>query len=277
MKSALLTIVALLATSCSTVQGQVPIPVTPPGFTYGDGSADAPIQLEVFVDLLCPDSKAAHPGLKDLAARLSPEKFRLRIHQFPLPYHQQAYSFAQASQTITHALGADKFTKWLEAVYDVQDQYWNLQTENLGQKQVTEKIEQLAKATFPQLTDAQWKEGMSGHGGTKRDSDTRSEWKHACTRGISGTPQYLLNDVAIEADSKWTADDWLKFLKPLLHGESDVLALSAKNPVNPIVHQESVSGSGLSVYAFVAIGTVVGVVATLFVVRRGRREYDSLA
>ena len=89
---------------------------------------------------------------------------------------------------------------------------------------MTDKIEQLAKATFPKLTDAQWKDGMSGHGKTKRETDSRSEWKHACTRGIYGTPQFLLNDVPINANSTWSAEDWLDFLKPLLNSET---ALSA--------------------------------------------------
>jgi hypothetical protein len=107
---------------------QVPIPISPPGFTYGKGSANAHIQLDVFVDLLCPDSKAAYPALQDVAANLSSNIFLLRFHQFPLPYHRNAFPIAQASETITHALGKDKFTLWMETVYKVQDRsylYYN--------------------------------------------------------------------------------------------------------------------------------------------------------
>jgi hypothetical protein len=70
--------------------------------------------------------------------------------------------------------------------------YWNEVTKDMGQAQVTEKIRQLAMTTFPELTDTAWREGMTGHGGTERDSDTRTAWKYACTRGISGTPMFLV-------------------------------------------------------------------------------------
>ncbi|KAF0694159.1 Aste57867_14946 [Aphanomyces stellatus] len=266
---------AIFAAAASSVQAQVPIPKAPLGFTYGNGSATAPVQLEVFFDLLCPDSKAAYPGLQDLAAKLSPQQFRLRIHQFPLPYHQQAYSFAEATRTITHALGDQAFTPWLEAVYGVQAQYWNEATENLGQKQVTDRIRKLAKATFPRLTDAQWKAGMSGHGGGPRDSDTRTEWKHACTRGISGTPQYLLNDVPIEADSTWTAAQWLDFLKPLLHVDAAVVAMSAKAAPADDTTTTTESTSAWHVAAYVVGGAAAGVGAVL-AAQRTRRDYDRL-
>ncbi|RHY55636.1 hypothetical protein DYB38_003133 [Aphanomyces astaci] len=276
----LLPIVSTLAAVACVVDAQVPIPSKPLGFTYGNGSADAAVQLEVFFDLLCPDSKAAYPALQQLAGNLSSSQFRLRIHQFPLPYHHQAFSIAQASRTITHALGQDKFATWLETVYDVQDQYWNKQTENLGQKQVTAKIEALAKSTFPALTDAQWKDGMTGHGGTERDSETRTEWKHACTRGISGTPQYLLNDVPINAESTWTYDDWVAFLKPLLHPQVDnAVSLSSNTPTDAQQRHEvstaSTGGNELeapiannwAVAGYIGAGAVLGVGAVLAVQR----------
>ncbi|ETW09294.1 hypothetical protein H310_01686 [Aphanomyces invadans] len=225
----------LAALAC--VHGRVPIPTAPLGFTYGQGSANATVQLDAFVDLLCPDSKAAYPALKQLAETL-PNQFLLRFHQFPLPYHHQGFPIAQATHTITHALGRDTFVKWLETVYDVQDEYWNKQTEDMGQKQVTAKIEALAKSTFPSLTDAQWKDGMTGHGGTKRDLDTRTEWKHACTRGISGTPQFLLNDVPINVDTTWTYDDWMGFLEPLLDVQNEA-TLKVGSNIPPTVEEET--------------------------------------
>jgi len=72
----------------------------------------------------------------------------------------------------------------MKIIIDSIHRFWNKQTKDFGQVRVTEMIEKLAMKTFPQLTSEQWKEGMSGHGGTDMDSETRIAWKYACTRGI---------------------------------------------------------------------------------------------
>ncbi|KDO34647.1 hypothetical protein SPRG_00709 [Saprolegnia parasitica CBS 223.65] len=264
-----------LATAVGLATAQVPIPASPPGFTYAQGSADAHIQLDMFIDLLCPDSKAAYPALQQVAANLSSSAFRLRFHQFPLPYHHNAYSFAQASRTIAHALGDDTFTRWMEAVYANQDAYWNKATETLGQKQVTAQIGALAKKTFPELTDTQWAEGMTGHGGTQMDVDTRTEWKYACTRGISGTPMYLLNEVPFDADASWTYDDWMKALAPLLSGAETI-----KNDANVrsvgVPHDAAVDPHhGYEFLAYMGVGTVLGV-GVLLAAQRYDAGYQTL-
>ncbi|RHY17908.1 hypothetical protein DYB32_010454 [Aphanomyces invadans] len=167
---------------------------------------------------------------------------------------------------------------------DIVCRYWNEQTEDMGQKQVTAKIESLAKSTFPSLTDAQWKDGMTGHGGTERDSDTRTEWKHACTRGISGTPQYLLNDVPINAEPTWTFDDWMAFLEPLLHPQNEAAVQLSSNtlPKAQKEHEVSTASSrrdaalpassdftskGWDVAGYVGAGLVLGVGVVLTVQR----------
>ncbi|ETW06777.1 hypothetical protein H310_02934, partial [Aphanomyces invadans] len=168
---------ALLLPALLVVVAQVPVPASPPGYTIGNGSAEASVQLEVFVDLLCPYSKDAFGALKRLVHHASPSRFRLRVHPFPLPYHHQAYSVAQASETIHLATKRHNFD---------------------GQANVTAQLAQLAHQTFPRLTSEQWEDGMSGHGGTARDSDMRVAWKYACSRGVTGTPTFFLNDVVVD-------------------------------------------------------------------------------
>ncbi|OQR83001.1 hypothetical protein ACHHYP_15253 [Achlya hypogyna] len=269
-------VLVTMAAAATMGVAQVPIPASPPGFTYASGSAEAHIQLDMFIDLLCPDSKAAYPALQQVVANLSSTDFRLRFHQFPLPYHHNAYSFAQASRTITHALGEDKFTRWMETVYAHQDAFWNKQTETLGQKQVTDQIGQLAKKTFPELTDAQWAEGMTGHGGTQMDVDTRTEWKYACTRGISGTPMYLLNEVPFDADASWTYDDWMKALKPLLTGDKMIATDANVRSGLEQTHQTVVDPHhGYEFLAYMGVGTVLGV-GILLIAQRYDAGYQTL-
>ncbi|KAE9245723.1 hypothetical protein PF002_g7109 [Phytophthora fragariae] len=206
----------LLSTALHAGIAALRIPRKMPGFTLGGGSADAGVQLESYIDLLCPDSKSAYPGLKKLVEHYERDELRVRFVLFPLPYHQHAFATAEAAFTITTTLGDASFTKWLETIYANQDIFWNKATKDLSPVQVVEKLKKLAQKTFPSLTDEQWDKQMTGHGGTDVDDQTREAWKYTCSRGMSGTPMYTLNGVPFVADADWTFDQWFKVVDPLV-------------------------------------------------------------
>ena len=68
------------------------------GFVYNSGEADAPVQLEAFVDLTCPDSRDAWFVFTRVADSYAPSKLRLTVHLFPLPYHRNAHIAATVSE-----------------------------------------------------------------------------------------------------------------------------------------------------------------------------------
>lgn len=222
---------ALVSTmvALGNVNAQLPIPGKPPGFTYGHGTADAGVQLETYVDLMCPASAAAFPGLKILASHYKPEEFRLKFVLFPLPYHQYAFTAAESAFTIASALGEDHFPVWLETLYTNQELYWNKKTKDLSTVQVTENFYKLAKKTFPGLKREDWERQMPGYGGTDADSKSRESWKYTCSRSVSGTPMYTLNGVPFDADAEWSFEDWKKVVDPLVKANhaksSDVQAI----------------------------------------------------
>ena len=79
----------------------VPIPTQPPGMVLGNGSASAPVQIEVFLELLCPDSRDAWRILKTLSRVYEATKVRIVIHQFPLPYHSNGFVVTQVMFPLT--------------------------------------------------------------------------------------------------------------------------------------------------------------------------------
>ncbi|KAF1773149.1 Thioredoxin-like fold [Phytophthora cactorum] len=220
---------------CGTVNTQR-IPRRPPGFTLGSGSADAGVQLESYIDLLCPDSKSAYPGLKKLVEHYAADELRVRFVLFPLPYHQHAFATAEAAFTITTVLGDKSFVTWLETIYANQDIFWNKATKDLSPVQVVGKLKTLAQKTFPSLTDKQWDEQMTGYGGTDVDDHTRESWKYTCSRGMSGTPMYTLNGVPFEADADWTFEQWYKVIDPLVKANKPVLEFQAETQAWKDVH-----------------------------------------
>ena len=77
------------------VGGQVPIPSREVGFVYKNGAADAPIKLDIYIDLICPDSQEALPHVLEVANYYGPDNLRLRTHLFPLPYHRNGFYAAK--------------------------------------------------------------------------------------------------------------------------------------------------------------------------------------
>lgn len=77
------------------VYGQIPIPRREVGFVYGSAKRDAPIHLDFYIDLICPDSQLAFPTMLKIADFYGPEVLVLNTHLFPLPYHRNGFYAAK--------------------------------------------------------------------------------------------------------------------------------------------------------------------------------------
>jgi hypothetical protein len=86
----MLVFLALSSTHC-----QISIPKKPLGYIYGGGKPTAPIHLEIYADVTCPDCQQAWPIVKQVAELYGPEKLRLIFQTFPLPFHTNAFIAAQ--------------------------------------------------------------------------------------------------------------------------------------------------------------------------------------
>ena len=67
-------------------------------FEYGEGPAGAPLQLEIHVDLLCPDSAAVWPTMMELKSHYG-NSLNLKVHNFILPYHRQSFETATVTKS----------------------------------------------------------------------------------------------------------------------------------------------------------------------------------
>lgn len=59
-------------------------------------------------------------------------------------------------------------------------------------------------------------------GFTDKDIVQRSRyaWKYGCSRGISGTPQFLVNGVHMPDGASYTATQWESFITSLINGSA---------------------------------------------------------
>jgi protein-disulfide isomerase len=88
----------------------VPLPNSPDGYFWGNPTA--PVVVDVYLDLLCPDSAALWPTFLQVLQYYGPTQIQGVLHTFPLPYHTWAFVVNQGAQVIKSINGTDA------AVYD---------------------------------------------------------------------------------------------------------------------------------------------------------------
>ncbi|KAK6184472.1 hypothetical protein SNE40_006940 [Patella caerulea] len=196
----------------SVVYGQIPIPSREVGYVYKNGSDSAPVHLDVFIDLICPDSKQALPTLLQVAEMYGPTQLQLTAHIFPLPYHRNSFYATKGAHAVA-ALTKDNMTfDWFNLVYKNMPVLVNSATNQFSEDHMKDVFSSLAgsmglvPATFePMLDDPNIEE------------DARVAWKYGCTRGVAATPTFFVNDVMVGATPTWTAAQWKQLIDPILN------------------------------------------------------------
>lgn len=198
--------------ACQVATAQPPIPLA--SSIVATGNADAPIQLEAFLDHQCPDSKASWPILKQLAEAYGPSKIRLVISLFPLPYHHNAFLAAQGAVVVNQlSKKNDSFWLYSDYLFDKQSEWSNKQTEGIAPRDVIKQLSAYA-ASCCGVDPKEFTKNMDW--GNAQNVLARVTWKHGASLGIYGTPQFIINGVHSSADESYSFSDWKKLLDPLL-------------------------------------------------------------
>ncbi|XXQ30125.1 Thioredoxin-like fold domain-containing protein [Plasmodiophora brassicae] len=208
----LLIVGAVVVLACvRTAEGQAPIPARPDGWAVGPPGA--PVVVDMFLDLMCPDCRADDPIITQLARHYG-DRVRIVYHVFPLPYHRNAFAMAQLAHYIGNRLNTTGFLKWKTGAFAVQDSFGNQATSGLSQDDVNSRLADVVaqhvgidkESALAALKDGQF------------DWATRVSWKYACSRAVSGTPTYLVNGVNAFSNEQRTLDAWIALIDGLLLG-----------------------------------------------------------
>jgi len=195
------------------VAGQAPIPQRQDGFAIGAPLSNSiAIVFEAFVDLLCPDCAQAWPTIKQVTQHYG-ANIHVRMHTFPLPYHTWGFYAAQAAHVIDHHQAGTAFPTFADTMFAQQQNFWNPATSNLTANDVLNNFVKVAVSTG--LIDPT--SFVNGMNDDNLNEETRVSWKYACSRGVLGTPTFLVNGVILpDADPSWSLQDWQQILDPLV-------------------------------------------------------------
>ena len=210
------------ALSLITLPAQTPIP--PQGYDgYAFGSCGAPAHLEVFLDLVCSDCKAIWPTVERVADAYGPAALELTVHTFPLPYHTWAFHAGQSLHAIA-AHNRSAVLPWVRLVFANQEKFLN--SPRLDNESVSAGLDALAAAG-----------GLLSKGTMSRqlsnatlNEATRVSWKYGASRGVSGTPSFLLNGVNLNADPTWDVTQWKQVIDPVIHPPARVSTAVVEAP-----------------------------------------------
>ncbi len=81
------------------------------------GKATAPVTLVAFLDFQCPFCAHAELTLEQLRKQYGPDKLRVVIKHYPLPFHQDALPAALAAQSVMDVAGSDAFFEYASLLY----------------------------------------------------------------------------------------------------------------------------------------------------------------
>ncbi|KAJ9466884.1 Na(+)/H(+) antiporter NhaA 2 [Diplonema papillatum] len=210
-------VAGFLALCLASASGQLPIPENLQTLGYILGNEPATRKVEVFGDFQCPDTlndweAKIKPLLAYIKANNLPVSFT--YHSFPLPYHLHAWRSAMAVEEAVQLLmrggntsRAAAFEVVATAFFRNQFQFQNNVTATLDQRQVWNGIfwPIASGAGVAQKYQEEFGQAVNS---SVLDSNLRIEWKYGCSRTISGTPIYALNNVISYDVAAWSLQQW---------------------------------------------------------------------
>jgi protein-disulfide isomerase len=187
-----------------------PIPKRPSG--YASGKADAPIQIEAFIDLQCPYSKKAWPTLLAMAAKYSQECVRLTIQPIALAEHRQSWDVTKAAAVVA-AGDASRFLDFAGYLYAHQEEYTNAQFRDRTQKDLYALLARFAVGYAGEINTEAFLQRLESE---EIEQAAKIPLRLAATRGVWSTPTFFINGAEVpRLSSSSTVEDWQAVLEPL--------------------------------------------------------------
>ncbi|CAA6673521.1 unnamed protein product [Spirodela intermedia] len=172
--------------------------------------------VEAFFDPICPDSRDAWPPLKRITLEYAPRIF-LEVHPFPLPYHDNSF-FSCRALHISNKLNRSTTYPLLELFFEHQEKLYNQPTRNISRESVIRRMVKLATKATGDSSQSTLERGFED---LETDLAARTSFKYGCSRGVIGTPFFIVNGFPLPgAGSALDYDQWRSIIDPLVSNSS---------------------------------------------------------
>jgi hypothetical protein len=189
----------------------IPVVVQAHGLRYQPAEPKPQLQLEIFIDLHCPDSLYEWGIMKQVQAFYGPSKIDLVVQQMPLPYHRNSFLATKALFVILNSTVSSQVFNYIDESLSMWSNFSTANTVNLSELQVQDMIADMAVRTTG-IDRAYFIANIPAH-----TSDARTVWKYAAKRAVPSTPTFFLNNVDLGTGADLpNYQEWLAFLDPLV-------------------------------------------------------------
>eukprot|EP01122_Echinamoeba_exundans_P017062 TRINITY_DN8862_c0_g1_i1.p2 TRINITY_DN8862_c0_g1~~TRINITY_DN8862_c0_g1_i1.p2 ORF type:complete len:216 (+),score=63.31 TRINITY_DN8862_c0_g1_i1:187-834(+) len=185
------------------------VPRTTPGMRQG--SPSAPVMIEMFVDLQCPDCKAAWPIMKQVLQQMGPNNVYFSLNIIPLWMHRQAADMARAASIVARH-NPKAYFNFVDYIFNQQSLYYNAAFFNKTQNDL-----------YNLLGSAVSQFGIDqSYFFTQMTSDSNFAYTdfnivYGLRKGVAGTPTYFVNGFPVDFDESTSVAEWVQFLNKLLY------------------------------------------------------------
>ena len=191
----------------------MPVPSRPSGFRLGSG--DAPVQIEVFVDLECPFSKKAWPTVLAVANYYKGDSVATTAHPIVLCDHRQSWDATKAVVAIA-ADDPQRAWQFMSHLYEHQDAYTQDTFDHKTQQDLRQLMADLAAKFDPDLNTNDLVQQISDEEGSVANR-AKASVRYAISRGVWSTPTVFINGSPVpELESSSTLSDWQGIIDPML-------------------------------------------------------------
>lgn len=180
------------------------------------GPPDTPLEIEVFIDPLCPDCTETLRQITVLLMNCA-GKVHFRIYFLPLPYHTWSYAAVKAIIT-AERLKAEAGMRALNFfLFSMQNDYTNDKTASITAVDVVTQMINTISRTLGIDTE----EFQEMFDSTEINTAARTEFKHAASRGVCGTPSFFLRGAKIEPFGLVDVNDWTSLINSIIEEERE--------------------------------------------------------
>ncbi|MGP1375865.1 MAG: DsbA family protein [Almyronema sp.] len=192
----------------------IPIPARPNGYRLGSGNA--PLQVEVFVDIECPFSQRAWQTLQKLLEADGLHQVAFTVLPMVLCDHRQSWDLTKAATWVA-AGDAERFWQFFSYLYDRQSLFSADAFRSKSQLDLHNLIAEFI-ADFAEGNEQRDQTGvMAKLADDELANQTKQSIRYAIARGIWSTPTFLINGAKADClDSSASVADWQRLLNSLL-------------------------------------------------------------
>jgi len=204
-----------------------PLPPTQAGGAIVGAGGRAQVQVELFLDLVCPFSGKMWAVVQQALPRFDP-RVTVVLHQVVQPWHPQGTmvheaalavkrvapeAYADYVSAVVTSFAAGRFTDeatWGSTRADIYDELLSI----LGDHAALQAVD--ADAVAALLKQPEGGGGIRGNGGNAMTQEIKWACKFHRARGVHVTPTVHVNGLeAGIVSSGWTEEQWCAFLEPM--------------------------------------------------------------